>query len=753
MIRFDPHIPLALWLPLAIAAAVILVVYALRTASKLPRRRLIWVMGGMGVCMLIPLVILLNPIWVQRSPPPPGKPLLTVLIDRSASMGTADGNASGQSRLAVGQAIAQSVVDQLGEDYEIRLRTFDQTTSPTDLQSLAQLTPEGGVTDLAGSLNQVLGDDRPPGQAVLVLSDGIDTSGASAASLRKIGERAKALSTPLFVHTIGTQTGVRDLQISLRQSQELAFAEQEVPISVRLSHSYGSPQTTELLLQHNGETVESRVISLTDNAPTEERFYVSQAKSGLYNYAIVAKPLEGEVTNLNNASTLQLRVIDQPVSVLLLEGKPYWDSKFLIRTLSADPSVALTSVVQMAPGRFLQRQVQRGSAIKADADAIDPTKVSSDQWKIHKGAPEVLSDPEFLSQFQIILLGRSTEAYLTDETLRQLKNWLTTSEGTLVCFRGAPASQLNQQLDALMPIEWSPDRESHFRLALTDMGQSAQWLPEMGQKLELLPSLAVSAKPDDVKPLTTVLATSFGETEAVPLITFRPTGRGRVVVLEGSGMWRWAFLPPEHQQQDAVYAQLWRSLVRWLVSHAGLLPHQQIVLRTDAVTLSSNQPAVATLLLRPGVWESTPSVQLTSDSLDKPKTIVPVGDEESGVFQVNFGRLPPGHYTANALADAATESAAETTFDVTGNLKERLDVVARPVTMQDLADRSGAKALEGDAVDPLPEMLHQAFVEHRDRNRPERIIRTSAWDRWWVLALSFGLWGCTWAIRRMSGLI
>ncbi|EAQ78534.1 VWA domain-containing protein [Blastopirellula marina] len=753
MIRFDPHIPLALWLPLAIAAAAILVVYARRTASKLPRRRLAWVMGWMGVCMLIPLVILLNPIWVRRSPPPPGKPLLTVLIDRSASMGTADGNATGQSRLAVGQAIAQSVVDQLGEDYEIRLRAFDQTSSPTDLQSLAQLTPVGGVTDLAGSLNQVLGEDRPPGQAVLVLSDGIDTSGASAAALRKIGERANALSTPLFVRTIGTQAGVRDLQISLRQSQELAFADQEVPITVRLSHSYGNPQTTELLLQRNGETVESRVVSLTDNTPIEERFYVSQKQSGLYNYAVSAKPLDNEVTDLNNSSTLQLRVIDQPVSILLLEGKPYWDSKFLIRTLSADPSVALTSVVQMAPGRFLQRQVQRTSAMTADAESADPTNVSSDQWKIHKGASQVLSDPEFLSQFQIILLGRSTEAYLTDESLRQLKSWLTTSEGTLVCFRGAPASQLNQQLEALMPVEWSPDRESHFRLALTDMGESAQWLPETGQNLALLPSLAVSAKPEDVKPLTTVLATSSGEAEAVPLITFRPTGRGRVVVLEGSGMWRWAFLPPEHQQQDAVYAQLWRSLVRWLVSHAGLLPNQQIALRTDAVTLSSSQSATATLLLRPDVWKSTPNVQLISDSLAKPQTIVPIGDEESGVFQVSFGRLPPGHYTARALTGAETEMAAETSFDVTSNLKERLDVVARPLAMQDLALRSGAKALEGDAVDQLPEMLHQAFVEHRDRNRPERIVRTSAWDRWWVLVLSFGLWGCTWAVRRMSGLI
>ena len=31
--------------------------------------------------------------------------------------------------------------------------------------------------------------------------------------------------------------------------------------------------------------------------------------------------------------------------VLLVEGKPYWDSKFLARTLASDPSIELVSIV------------------------------------------------------------------------------------------------------------------------------------------------------------------------------------------------------------------------------------------------------------------------------------------------------------------------------------------------------------------------------------------------------------------------
>ena len=43
-------------------------------------------------------------------------------------------------------------------------------------------------------------------------------------------------------------------------------------------------------------------------------------------------PLPGEVSAANNTASLLLRVVDQPVRVLLLEGKPYWDTKFLIRS-------------------------------------------------------------------------------------------------------------------------------------------------------------------------------------------------------------------------------------------------------------------------------------------------------------------------------------------------------------------------------------------------------------------------------------
>ena len=83
-------------------------------------------------------------------------------------------------------------------------------------------------------------------------------------------------------------------------------------------------------------------------------------------------------------------------------------------------------------------------------------------------------------------------------------------------------------------------------------------------------------------------ASSPGE---LPVISFQPYGGGRVVVVEGAGMWRWAFLPPTYAEHHEVYAALWQSLLRWLVSGAGLLPGQKLALRTDKVIFRADEPA------------------------------------------------------------------------------------------------------------------------------------------------------------------
>lgn len=740
-LTLDPFIPLALWVPLAVAAAGLMAWYAAASRRRLPRRRWPVVIALMALVVVVPLAILLNPTWLERVPPPAGKPLLTILVDRSASMATRDAD-NGASRFEAAAGIAQEAARRLEDRYEVRVRAFAENSTLIAPDQLARQPADGASTDLAAAVEESLDADRPQGQAVLLLSDGGHNAGGGAGRVMEAVTKAKAMAAPLYIKTLGGPTVVRDLEVALHMPQELAFVKQKVPVAVTLRQRGTLARKTSLALLQDGRTIEKRDVDLKPDGTTETTLYVTQEKAGLYRYELRADPLPEEVTELNNRATLLLRVIDQPVCVLLLEGKPYWDTKFLIRTLSSDLSIELVSVVQMAEGRLLERKTGRSRA---------------DEWTVRKDASTVLSAPEALVPYQIIVLGRDAEVFLSDQALGRLKKWLNESEGSLVCFRGPPASQISQRLGELMPVRWTPSRESRFRVQWTPIGQALRWLPaaqEGEDALAGLPSLASVARPERTAPLAEVLATTVAgkESQESPAISYQPVGSGRVVVIEGAGMWRWAFLPPQYQQHDDLYGTLWRSLIRWMVSNVGLLPSQQMALRTDKVTFSTLESATATLLVRqPGTGAKIPAVELTGDSLPQPKSFTPIpSGSDPGQFRIAFGRLPEGRYLARVAAEGAADKTAFTAaFDVRGHLAERLEVRAQPNVMKAIAEKSGGAALD----DASPASLAQRFDQHLALTRPERIVRTTAWDRWWVLLGTMAVWGAAWGLRRWSGLV
>src|SRR5687768_5154287 len=142
---FDPLIPSALWLALAIAGVVLWVWYARRRPGSVPMGRWVGSVGLMGVGVLAALIILLNPTWVRPIPPPPGKPLLTILIDESASMAATDVQQGTRYRAAC--ELADLVANRLGDEFEVRVKAFADGARPRQLKELWRAKPEGSATN------------------------------------------------------------------------------------------------------------------------------------------------------------------------------------------------------------------------------------------------------------------------------------------------------------------------------------------------------------------------------------------------------------------------------------------------------------------------------------------------------------------------------------------------------------------------------------------------------------------------------
>jgi hypothetical protein len=752
-LSFEPLISLALWLTLAVAGAGLLVWYAWKRPGSLTLGRWVVVIALMGIGTALVLFILLNPTWIEPVPPPPGKPVVTILVDDTASMATTD-MPQGKNRFQAAVATAQVLAEQLKDQYEVTVAVFDGQIRKVESKDLPQIAPTAHVTDLAVAVAGTLEEQRPQGQAVVILSDGIHNGGGGTAKVLEAVQMAKAMNCPVFTRTLGGEAQVQDVAVEVRSPQELAFLGQKVPATIQVRQRGYNGRTVQVILSQDGKELERKPLTF-QGTTAEIQFQLKQDTVGLYRYEVKTEPLPGEISLANNQAAVSLRVVDKPVRVLVLEGKPYWDAKFLLRTMSLDLSTELDSITKVADARLHRRRVQRGTVNADPKEKTPPATVLKDEWNILPSFDTFLKQGEGLKAYQILVLGRDADLFLTEDTLALLKNWIARDGGCLVCYRGQPTAQMNQKLGALLPVKWQPGKEGRFQVALTERGKDLQWLPTMGQgtPLERLPTLASAQKPENPGPLAVVLAT--GGEAGQPVLTYQPYGSGKVVVIEGAGMWRWAFLPPQQQELDEVYQTLWHNLLRWLVSSADLLPGQKLALRSDKISFSTQEPATATLILREEAAKGqVPRVVLEKPEANKKPVVVqtvtptPVGDEP-GTFRVVFGKLPEGRYLARVEGSSPGDFAASAVFDVRSLFEEQLDLQARPDLMKRIADDSGGAVLTGDT----PEILAQQLQKKLDSTRSPRIRRLSAWDNIWIFITVLGVWGIAWSLRRSGGLV
>lgn len=774
-LTFEPLISSSLWLLLAVTAIGLLAWYASRIPWGMSKFRWAAIIAMMACSSALLFLILLNPIWHERIPPPAGKPRLAIVVDASASMAAAD-LPNGQTRYQAATEIAKSCAASLADRFEIQTYTFTNTVLASSVDELSKEPPKGQITDLAAAISGSIDPNRSAGQAVLLLSDGNHNAVGGTPRVLAAVSLARAVDAPIFTTTLGTDAEIHDLAIRLYSPQQLSFIGQTVPVTAFVRRRGRAPQAVNVVLEQNGQVISTQQVFVAGDAEQEVQFQVQQDQAGLYRYEAKIEPFEGEVTQVNNYGTFLLRVVDEPIRVLLVEGKPYWDSKFLMRTLSSDSSIELVSVVRVTDGRYLERSLKRekkqaaaetGAARqnqkskdetdeKRDGDAgasSEPTATES--WRVLDNGQDLLANEGTLGKFQILVLGRDSESFLNEKALVNLRNWIASDSGSLVCSRGQPMAQINERLDRMLPIHWGTSHESRFRIALTDRGRDLRWFESgasgAGEALPALPTLATSSSVESPRPLATVLATASGEGDELPVVTYQPFGGGRVVVVEGSGMWRWAFLPPAYADHDSAYGSLWKSLMRWLVSGAGLLPGQDMALRTDQVTFGSNENATATLLVRrEAAVAEIPNVVLSGDVLSEPRTISPTADSEGlGIYRLNFGELPEGRYQASIAGRPAEKSGSQTVFDVRRLMEEELDLKARPDLMARISASTGGADLKGNAAGDIA----AALTSHLERARPERIRRIAAWDRWWVLVGTLSVWVIAWGLRRNSGLV
>lgn len=744
-ILWQPFFP-----PVAIlsgAAAIVLLCLWSYARSLRQRPALATGLAAMRILLVAVIAtVLMGPSRLPEQDLQQARSTLHVLVDTSASMQTPDADGRPRLTFAVEQWLSGDAAAALAAEHEIKLMAYDASPRPALAQALARPVEQvavGPSTSLGESLHHAL-DGLPQGgdgSAILVLGDGRDTVEQPMAPL---GARARARSLPIYTVTLGGPQFGRDVAVTAMPQQEYLLAGEEGQLLVTVLQNNDEPLESQLSLRC-GDWTDQRPLDLAVGNSLTVPVPIRHAEPGLYEYEVSVLPVADEVEERNNSTRVFVEVTAARFKVLLLEGQPYWDTKYLAQSLRKDDRIELTQITHVTPDRQ-QRVVTRTE----EQSAVVPQ--SLEDW----------------ATYDVVVLGRSLEGLLDADTAAQLPQYVSQRGGRVIFVRGQaydPATpdgrEMGRILAPIEPVVWGRGALHDQTLALSPLGRvhpsftslSPGRAPE--SLLAMLPKLLAVPVVQREKVGASVLAVAQSAGAAAsteggqPALLAMPYGRGMVVAFIGEGLWRWNLQARQQPELDGVFDAFWSNMIRWAVMDSQFTPGRDLSLRLSKRSVQVGQELRLDVVSRLGRQQEAPGTMTVIDPDGAEHVVALAARENSRLrFDGRFSTDRPGVHRVLLKPSDPDEPAVETCFYAYDVNLERLMSAANPQAMLELAEASG-----GAALDPLrPEALREVLAKQRAAMlvppRPRFI-----WDSGWAMMALLGWAGAEWLGRKRGGLV
>ncbi|BAM03366.1 vWA domain-containing protein [Phycisphaera mikurensis] len=726
------------------------------------------------------------------------RPEVLLVVDRSGSMATKDA-ADGKSRAAFveeawvgplaggGEAWARGArVSVVGFDQRIREEGDAEDAGDTSLIA--------AMDAALASAPAAIADDPLGAPAVVLLSDGRETiapdpeGAVLSPALRERLQRAKTRGLAVHTVTVGEAAPPPfDLAVSVAPTTAFWIAGEpgaaEVTLSATRAAAAGTSSTVRVTGRADGEAGESaeEVLlyeadlradrSLLQTLPVPVPLEALRAMGALrpkpdgrleraegvtgVRLAVSLVPVDGEAAEANNRQEVRVPLAPVRLRVLVLEGQPYWDTKFIAQALRADAAVAVEQVTRVTEGRWERLR----SGADAGGTAGPPTASAADD-----PSPEDAVQRLDFSAFEVVMLGRRLDDVLSAGQWAALAGWVE-GGGHLVLTRGRPAALSTPAASRLDPVVAGAGTATGAGTTLVEGADGADGV------FGATAAAAVRAAPPPLrwlerglspKPATRVLLRAADD-PAAPALVAMPVGRGSVLAVLGEGLWRWA-LPDATSlggpsETRARYDALWAGLVRGLLfgsadADGGSSSSALRLAMPDGPATPGEEVRIG-LLLGPGVEPAAARVEVTPPSGRvtrlRPATDVSAAGESADRdgLSLSFKPEEPGLHTVRGWAgdgDGEQEPVVRL-LNVRPLGLERTLVSADAAAMREIAARTGGEVL--DPADP------RSLIDHLDdvaisRTRPPR--PEPLWDTGSVLAGLLGIWSALWIARKAAGL-
>ncbi len=653
---------------------------------------------------------------------------------------------TGRARLAesVVGANAASFTAPLAERFEVRYYTFAREPSPLSVDPAHPAfadppDPGGPATHMGDAIGRVLDDAAGrPVAGLFLFTDGQNTGGRSPADAVAAAAR---LGAPLFAVPAGSSSRLKDVAIVDVFSSSLVAVGDTAMVAVAVESQGFEAQPAKVELREGDTLLDAKTLTLHDAEQQKVELTFKAVEAGGKALTVSVLPLPGEPAHLlpNNVDTAFVRVSEERVRVLLVDGLPRWDFRFLKNAMRRDHGLG-GRAKEDQPDVVLEAELKRQPADAREKALPSTAKELAEYHTVVLGdaSPELL-DSRFVAALDeavrehgvglIVAAGPRFMPHAHDERLREL-----------LPVRVRPGSAgLDAPVYKPFTLEPTPDGAVHEVLRLYD---------EPGRNQDAwaqMPPFYWCAAADRAGPAATVLAWNpgvEGRHGKLPLVAHHYAGRGTVLFLGTDSTWLW-----RQNVGDRFFYKFWGQALRYVarrekadqsssrieVRPARAQPGEEARVELLAIGPDGSPRAEDVLPVRLSVGGTTSTLELSADPANR------------GRYAGRFTPKEPGEYRL-AYDPGGGAKAVEARMRVVVAPEElRHPNVNRPA-LEALANGTGGRLVELPDLASIPPTL-------KGESKLAQVHREATlWDNWLTLVVVMFLYSLDVALRRLAGL-
>ena len=655
-------------------------------------------------------------------------------------------NGIGRAELAhkVVRGARETLIASLDEDYEVRFYSFARRPAPLvfDTSESTPETPPAG-TGTATYLGQAVLDvlEEAAGRQVsgiLLFSDGQNTGGSSPAEAARAAADA---GTPIYTIPLGSTQQMPDVSIVDVYTSGLVAVGDTVRVDATLESTANFDKRPVRVELRDGEKIlDTRQVVLKSAEQQHVELTFEAAESGAHYLTVEVPPLDEESDDLkrNNTDTAFVRISEEKLRVLYIEGVARWDFRFLKNAIRRDHGLA---------GRTEDQ----------------PDIVLEAEWKRRPAQEQAEMLPgslDELAEYYTVILGDASPKIITPKFTSLLIDAVR-ERGVGLIVAAGPLSMphlFGEEFQELLPVRLQPRAagmeagvSKPFRLEISPDGviHDAMRLyddPGRNQKVwGRMPPYYWCAAATRPSPAATALAWNpsvenrFGK---LPLIAYQYAGEGKVLFVGTDSTWLW-----RQNVGDRFFYKFWGQSIRfvarsdesagkksWIeVRPVRAQPGEQAKIELMAFNEAGSPLAEGKLTVTVTGPRSTTAVEMVADKSKQGRYTGRFTPEETGEYRLTF------------RADDAGEPCEAKLRVRTAPEEFRYPSLNRP-TLELLAGTSGGEVVALADLDGIPEKLKG------ETTTTELHREATIWDNWITLALLVFLYCVDVGIRRLIGL-